>query len=221
MSSRTAINVMSSFSQGTRALAKKAKLSSTSRSQTSLPTFFNTTKPDPLLVAARGVYAQRAVNTANRHGIPVFALNIPGDTEQLKGDVTMIPVEGHGSAGLLDYNQHVELAQKYGIGAVAVGWGGYSEKPEAIEAYAKQGIFTISPSHNVIRQMGDKVKAKKQAKLAGFDVTKNSAPSEDPNDILTWVNEQNISFPIIIKAQEGGGGKGIRSRHCVNLGPNW
>ena len=174
------------------------------------PRFFDVAKPDPVLIASRGVYAQRAIKTLNMFGIPAYSLAIKGDTEVLRGSVNMVDVQGTGTSALLDYHQHAKLAEQLGVSAVLVGWGGYSENPDAHDAFHSRGIWTVAPESRVIRTMGDKVQAKEMAEKAGFDVTKNSMPSYNSMDILRWMSEENIDFPIIVKAQEGGGGKGIR-----------
>ena len=57
--------------------------------------------------------------------------------------------------------------------------------------------------------MGDKIEAKKLAVEAGVPVIPGITDVADVADITRWIDEEGISFPIMIKAAAGGGGKGM------------
>jgi pyruvate carboxylase subunit A len=88
-----------------------------------------------------------------------------------------------------------------------------SENPLLAEACEKRGIRFIGPSADVIRQLGDKVEARKAMIAAGVPVT----PGSDGNvaDLAEALAvAERIGYPVMLKATAGGGGRGIR--RCAN-----
>ena len=56
--------------------------------------------------------------------------------------------------------------------------------------------------------MGDKITARKAAIEAGLPVTQGSPALESADDAKQWA--EKIGYPVIIKAKDGGGGKGMK-----------
>ncbi|KAL3794777.1 hypothetical protein HJC23_012787 [Cyclotella cryptica] len=126
----------------------------------------------------------------------------------------------------------VELARLHGVNAVWAGWGHASEKPALPNTLAKSDppIKFIGPAGPPMHALGDKIGSTIIAQNAGvpciawngshvvaeYDVDKGSLPEEAFNDAcVTSASDaskaaEKIGFPIMIKASEGGGGKGIR-----------
>jgi pyruvate carboxylase subunit A len=74
---------------------------------------------------------------------------------------------------------------------------------------ARRGIRFIGPSPDVIRRMGDKIQARNAMIAAGIPVI----PGSDHN--LENVEEARVlagkfGYPVMLKATNGGGGRGIR-----------
>jgi acetyl-CoA carboxylase / biotin carboxylase 1 len=126
----------------------------------------------------------------------------------------------------------VELARLHGVQAVWAGWGHASENPILPDTLAKSQppIKFIGPSGPPMRALGDKIGSTIIAQSAGvpciawngqhviasYDKVTGSLPEQAFED-ATIKNAadaekaaQVIGFPIMIKASEGGGGKGIR-----------
>ncbi|MEM9896199.1 MAG: pyruvate carboxylase, partial [Bacteroidota bacterium] len=73
----------------------------------------------------------------------------------------------------------------------------------------EEGIVFIGPQPEVMSQLGDKVMAKKVAKAADVPVIEDNI--EDLiNETIAKKEASRISYPIIIKAAAGGGGRGMR-----------
>lgn len=128
----------------------------------------------------------------------------------------------------------VDIAERAGVHAVWAGWGHASENPRLPErlAASPQRIIFIGPPGSAMRALGDKISSTIVAQHAGVacmpwsgsgitDTTTSDA------GFLTVTNEvymqacamsveaglavaERIGFPVMIKASEGGGGKGIR-----------
>jgi pyruvate carboxylase subunit A len=101
------------------------------------------------------------------------------------------------------------LAVASGCDALHPGYGFLSENPELAEICARRGIKFIGPDASVIRQMGDKIQARNAMVAAGIPCT----PGSDGN--LADLDEAcmlaaKIGYPVMLKATNGGGGRGIR-----------
>ena len=106
------------------------------------------------------------------------------------------------------------------------GWGHASENPKLPATLAHHGIIFIGPGAEAMDAVGDKICANLLAQSVGVNVIPWSGSgltvptTTIPPDILrkatlTSVQEalecvQRVGYPCMIKASEGGGGKGIR-----------
>jgi acetyl-CoA carboxylase/biotin carboxylase 1 len=126
----------------------------------------------------------------------------------------------------------VELARLHGVHAVWAGWGHASEKPALPNTLAKSDppIKFIGPAGPAMHALGDKIGSTIIAQNAGvpciawngahvvaaYDRENGKLPEEAlAQACVTSAIEasdaaEKIGFPIMIKASEGGGGKGIR-----------
>ena len=128
----------------------------------------------------------------------------------------------------------VDVAERSGVHAVWAGWGHASENPRLPESLAasKHKIVFIGPPGSAMRSLGDKISSTIVAQSAkvpcmpwsgtGIEDTVMSpqgfvtVPDGPYNDacVKTWEDglgrAEKIGFPVMIKASEGGGGKGIR-----------
>ena len=97
--------------------------------------------------------------------------------------------------------------------AIHPGYGFLSENADFAERVERSGFVFIGPKPESIRIMGDKVSAKQAMKSAGVPVVPGSegALPEDPKEIVRIARQ--ISYPVIIKAAGGGGGRGMRVVH--------
>jgi pyruvate carboxylase subunit A len=112
-------------------------------------------------------------------------------------------------AGYLNPRKLVNLAVETGCDALHPGYGFLSENAELADICVERGIKFIGPSADVIRRMGDKTEARRSMIKAGVPVT----PGTEGNvaDIAEALREgERIGYPVMLKATNGGGGRGIR-----------
>lgn len=129
----------------------------------------------------------------------------------------------------------VDIAERTDVDAVWAGWGHASENPHLPEklAASKRRIIFIGPPGNAMRSLGDKISSTIVAQHAKvpcipwsgtgvdtvhIDKDTNLVSVDDdiyqkgccssPEDGL--LKAAKIGYPVMIKASEGGGGKGIR-----------
>ncbi|QSZ31849.1 hypothetical protein DSL72_001418 [Monilinia vaccinii-corymbosi] len=128
----------------------------------------------------------------------------------------------------------VDVAERMNVHAVWAGWGHASENPklpESLAASPKKIVF-IGPPGSAMRSLGDKISSTIVAQHAkvpcipwsGTGVDKVNINEEGivtvddevymKGCVQSWEEglqkAQEIGFPVMIKASEGGGGKGIR-----------
>ncbi|KAG5984994.1 Acetyl-CoA carboxylase [Claviceps digitariae] len=128
----------------------------------------------------------------------------------------------------------VDIAERMNVHAVWAGWGHASENPklpESLAASPKKIVF-IGPPGSAMRSLGDKISSTIVAQHAAVPCIPWSGTGVDEVEIdnkgIVTVTEsvyakgcvtswqeglekaKEIGFPVMIKASEGGGGKGIR-----------
>ncbi|KAI9204928.1 acetyl-CoA carboxylase [Polychytrium aggregatum] len=128
----------------------------------------------------------------------------------------------------------VDIAERTGVHAVWVGWGFASENPilaDKLSALKSKPVF-IGPPPAAMRALGDKIASTVVAQSAQVPCVSWSGdglvtdaydehgrvyvPSEIFRQATTvdvdegLAHAERIGFPVMIKASEGGGGKGIR-----------
>jgi acetyl-CoA carboxylase/biotin carboxylase 1 len=148
------------------------------------------------------------------------------------GDVIVDVPGASNNHNYANVNLIVELARLHGVHAVWAGWGHASENPSLPDSLAKSDppIKFIGPSGPPMRALGDKIGSTIIAQSAGvpcigwngqhviasYDIESGTLPTKALEDasIATATEAEaaaeKIGFPIMIKASEGGGGKGIR-----------
>ncbi len=164
-----------------------------------------------ILVANRGEIAVRIVRACSEMGIKSVAIYADADRSALhvkKADESY-NLGADPVAGYLDAHKIVNIAVAAGCDALHPGYGFLSENPELAEICARRGIKFIGPNSAVIRQMGDKIQARNAMTGAGIPCT----PGSDGN--LETLEEavdlaKKIGYPVMLKATNGGGGRGIR-----------
>ena len=164
-----------------------------------------------ILIANRGEIAVRIVRACAELGITSAAIYTDADRHALhvkKADEAY-NIGPDSVAGYLNAHRIVNLAVATGCDALHPGYGFLSENPLLAEICAKRGVRFIGPNAEVIRRMGDKTEARRAMQAAGLPVT----PGTDGN--ITSLDEaltlaESFGYPIMLKATNGGGGRGIR-----------
>ncbi|XGW34326.1 hypothetical protein V3C99_018295 [Haemonchus contortus] len=134
----------------------------------------------------------------------------------------------------------VNHAVEKGVDAVWAGWGHASENPELPKQLAARNIVFIGPPCSAMFSLGDKIASTIIAQTLDIPTIEwsgsglklelgerregehvfvtqdlfNQATVSDLYEGLRALEEHKIGYPLMIKASEGGGGKGIRK--CKN-----
>ncbi len=164
-----------------------------------------------VLIANRGEIAIRIHHTLKKMGIQSAGIFSKDDEESFHRfilDECYYVGEGTLLQTYLDIEKIIKLAKEHNCDAIHPGYGFLSENYEFSLACENENIIFIGPQSYVIKQMGDKIQSKQIARKIGIPILENITGSTD--DILHHIQQKKISFPIIVKASAGGGGKGMK-----------
>ena len=165
-----------------------------------------------ILIANRGEIACRVIQTCRRLGISTVA--VYSDADRHARHVNLADEAWHigGSRPVESYLRGeviLDVARKTGAEAIHPGYGFLSENAEFARACTAANIAFIGPTADAIDAMGSKSAAKALMEKAGVPVVPGyHGAKQDPDFLAT--EAKRISYPVLIKAIAGGGGKGMR-----------
>jgi acetyl-CoA carboxylase biotin carboxylase subunit len=165
-----------------------------------------------ILIANRGEVALRVIYACRELGIKTVAVYSEADENSLHvrfadEDVCIGPARSADS--YLNVPAVISAAEITGADAIHPGYGFLSESAYLAEVCEACHITFIGPSPQVIRLMGDKARARRVMKKAGVPILPGSdGPIESEEKAAKTAKA--IGYPVIIKATNGGGGRGMR-----------
>ncbi len=167
-----------------------------------------------LFIANRGEIAARIARSAKLLDIHTVAIKEGKNPKQfLTGLVDQfIEVEQETLEMYLNGSLMIQLAQSVGCDALHPGFGFLSENADFCRSVTEAGITWIGPSHLAIAKMASKDQAREWLILRNtsyswyFGINFHSS---DHEKIKEKIN-QDVGYPLLIKASYGGGGKGMR-----------
>jgi len=168
-----------------------------------------------ILIANRGEIAVRIARACSEAGIKSVAIYSEADRYALhvkKADQAF-SLGPETVSGYLNVHNIVNLAVATGCDALHPGYGFLSENPKLAEVCQQRGIQFIGPSAEVISRLGNKVEARAAMIKAGIPVTPGSDGNLESAEQALEIAEK-IGYPVMLKATNGGGGRGIR--RCAN-----
>lgn len=165
-----------------------------------------------ILIANRGEIAVRIIRACQEMGIETIAIYSLADKESLHVRLADKAV-CIGDVKLEDtyLNSHVILsaAMLYNAEAIHPGYGFLSENDEFVRLCEKVNIKFIGPDSEAVKLMANKSLAVNFAESLGIPTIPGS------KGVVSGVKEaaeaaDKIGYPVLLKAGNGGGGKGIR-----------
>ncbi len=166
-----------------------------------------------ILIANRGEIALRIVRACKQLGIQSVIAHSESDRDSLPvrlADESICIGPANATHSYLNQRAIVSAAKMTNADAIHPGYGFLSENAEFADLIEKSGLIFIGPTADNIRQMGDKVAAKKQMIAASVPCVPGSegALPADSDQIIKIASD--VGYPVIIKAASGGGGRGMR-----------
>lgn len=169
-----------------------------------------------ILIANRGEVALRIINACKKLGIETAAVYSTADKNSphlSHADVKICIGPGPSSQSYLNKEAILQAALNYECQALHPGFGFMAEDPLFSYMCQQQKLTFIGPSSQSIRLMGNKSRAKQTVKQAGLPTIPGSDGNlKDLDQAVSLAKE--LTYPVLLKATSGGGGKGIRP--CYN-----
>lgn len=166
-----------------------------------------------VLVANRGEIAIRVFRALNELGITTVSIYSKEDRYALfrsKADESYpLNSEKGPIDAYLDIDTIIKIALAANVDAIHPGYGFLSENPDFADACERNGIVFIGPSSQIMNAMGDKISSKKMAIDAQVPIIPGVDYAIKDIDTATKIAAE-VGFPIMLKASNGGGGRGMR-----------
>src|ERR1700691_2562598 len=158
---------------------------------------------------AVAVRVARACQDAGRARVAVYA-DPDRDAPHVRAADEAFALGGDTPAtSYLDIGKLLAAAAKSGADAVHPGYGVLSENAAFAQAVLDAGLTWIGPPPQAIRDLGDKVSARKIAQRAGAPLVAGTAdPVSGAAEVAAFAEEHGL--PVAIKAAFGGGGRGLK-----------
>ena len=157
-----------------------------------------------LLVANRGEIALRIIRGARSLGIRTVAVysDADHDAPHVRAADTAVHIgPTPAPESYLDIDAILTAARRSGADAVHPGYGFLSERSAFARAVTEAGLVFVGPDADVMDRMGRKDAAREIAVAAGVPVVPAYGLDDDPT---------TFTYPVLVKAAAGGGGKGMR-----------
>ncbi|KAK5214175.1 hypothetical protein LTR41_000367 [Exophiala xenobiotica] len=165
-----------------------------------------------ILVANRGEIAIRILQACQELPSPpvTFAVYTDNDATHISLGRPHHAIKLPSASSYMNVGHLIELVKQHNIDAVHPGYGFLSESPEfSRRMWSEASCLVVGPGWDVLDRTGDKLKAKQLATECGVPVLKAmTRPTGSAADIRQFARQ--VGYPIMIKAVDGGGGRGIR-----------
>ncbi|XP_061154933.1 acetyl-CoA carboxylase 1 isoform X2 [Syngnathus typhle] len=194
----------------------------------------------------RWAYEMFRNERAIRFVVMVTPEDLKANAEYIKIADHYVPVPGGtNNNNYANVELILDIAKRIPVQAVWAGWGHASENPKLPELLHKNGIAFMGPPSQAMWALGDKIASSIVAQTAGIPtlpwsgagltVEWSEGNPKKPNisvprdlyelgciqDVDNGLEAaEKIGYPVMVKASEGGGGKGIRKVNCADDFPN-
>ena len=165
-----------------------------------------------ILVANRGEIALRAIRTIKEMGkeaVAVYSTADKGSAYLNLADAAICIGDGPSNKSYLNIPAIISAAEISHCDAIFPGYGFLSENQHFVEICTHHKIKFIGPTPEVMVLMSDKSKAKDVMIAADVPVVPGSDGAiSDMDDAKK--RAKIVGYPVILKAAQGGGGRGMR-----------
>uniref|UniRef100_A0A3Q3ABR9 acetyl-CoA carboxylase n=1 Tax=Kryptolebias marmoratus TaxID=37003 RepID=A0A3Q3ABR9_KRYMA len=194
----------------------------------------------------RWAYEMFRNERAIRFVVMVTPEDLKANAEYIKMADHYVPVPGGtNNNNYANVELILDIAKRIPVQAVWAGWGHASENPKLPELLQKHGIAFMGPPSQAMWALGDKIASSIVAQTAGIPtlpwsgagLTVEWTANNQKKKIINVPQElyecgciqdvedglkaaEKIGYPVMVKASEGGGGKGIRKVNCADDFPN-
>ncbi len=166
-----------------------------------------------VLIANRGEIACRIINICKQRKLKTVAVYSDADANAVH--VNMADEAFHlgasrASDSYLNIKKLMEIANISNADAIHPGYGFLAESSKFAEKVIESGFTWIGPSPKSIALMGDKKTAREVANRAGVPVLTDTKLATREIENGGAHTDDELVFPILVKAAAGGGGIGMQ-----------
>jgi len=162
-----------------------------------------------ILVANRGIPARRICRSITEmfNAKAIMTATDVDKTSPASSGANELLMLGADPRGYLDLDRIIREAKADGVVAIHPGWGFGAEDDSFPAKCEEAGIIFIGPPQEPMRILGNKVAVRKLAIEQGVPVVPGSENAVSIPEAREIAKE--IGFPVMLKAEGGGGGRGI------------
>lgn len=166
-----------------------------------------------ILVANRGIPARRICRSIRERFDAVAAMTATDvdKTAPAASTAQELVLLGPDPRAYLDIDRIIDKAIQRGVVGIHPGWGFASEDTRFPERCKEAGLTFIGATAEAMNLLGNKVQARAVARKLNIPVVSGSDGAVDIPTARKLINE--IGLPIMLKAEGGGGGRGIFAIH--------
>lgn len=167
---------------------------------------------EKVLIANRGEIAIRIIRACRELGIRTVAVFSEADRDSLHAQIADEAVcigKAASKDSYLNIQAILAACEVTGANAIHPGFGFLSESSEFARMCRLCNVAFIGPSPEAIDLMGNKSKAKETMKNADVPVVPGSEGLIEDIETAKEI-ARKITYPVMVKASAGGGGRGIR-----------
>ncbi|CAB1352795.1 unnamed protein product, partial [Coregonus sp. 'balchen'] len=193
---------------------------------------------EKVLIANNGIAAVKCMRSIRRWAYEMFRNerairfvvmvtpeDLKANAEYIKMADHYVPVPGGtNNNNYANVELILDIAKRIPVQAVWAGWGHASENPKLPELLMKNGIAFMGPPSQAMWALGDKIASSIVAQTAGIPTLPWSGAGMSLgciHDVEAGLKAAEVvGYPVMVKASEGGGGKGIRKVNCADDFPN-
>lgn len=167
-----------------------------------------------VFIANRGEIAVRIIRTCRSIGYQTVVVCSRDDANCLHGrlaDVVVV-LDQVGAAAFLNQEALIQVALDNQCNLLHPGYGFLSENAEFASKVGDAGLIFVGPGKDTLKLLGDKKRSRFLASEFGIPVLPGISSNVTEGNVFIFLNEmQQKGFSsIIVKATNGGGGKGMR-----------
>jgi acetyl-CoA/propionyl-CoA carboxylase biotin carboxyl carrier protein len=165
-----------------------------------------------VLVVNRGEIAVRVINAC--HELDVEAVAVYSDADETAKHVRLADHAVHVGGSMatksyLDMDALVDAAHESGAEAVHPGYGFLAENATFARRVVAADLTWVGPSADVMERLGEKTRSRTVMQAAGVPIVPGTTdPVTEASDVEAFAEEHG--YPIAIKADGGGGGRGLK-----------
>lgn len=166
-----------------------------------------------VLVANRGEIAIRVFRALHELDIQSVAVYSEADADAAfvkYADEAYSLGEGPASETYLVVDKIIDIAKRSGAEAIHPGYGFLAENSAFAQTCQDEALVFIGPPPSAIDAMGSKTNSRELMKSAGVPIVPGTTEPVETVEDAKKIIDDDIGYPIAVKAAGGGGGKGFR-----------